>query len=200
MAELIDRRGQIFGRLKVAVRAENGPGGRTRWACVCSCGNDVVVNAYDLACGRTQSCGCLQRERTAAANMERIKHGHARSHGTAKRFTTPEYRSWKAMLERCRNPNAPNYHLYGGRGIGICDRWQSDDGFSNFLADMGLRGKGLTLDRIDNDGNYGPENCRWASAKQQSLSRRSTPEIQKARAENLAKGRRYWPRKSAIVS
>lgn len=100
------------------------------------------------------------------------------------------------MLERCRNPNAPNYYLYGGRGITVCDRWQGDEGFVNFLSDMGPRAKGTTLDRIDSNGDYETGNCRWADAKAQSNNRRETPASTEVRKANLAKGRRYWPRRA----
>jgi len=99
------------------------------------------------------------------------------------------------MKERCRNANAPNFHLYGGRGITFCERWAE---FVNFLADMGERPEGTTLDRFpDKDGNYEPGNCRWADAKAQSNNRRNTPEAAAMRKVNLAKGRKHWPRKEA---
>ncbi|MBB5663253.1 hypothetical protein GGE68_001429 [Rhizobium leguminosarum] len=130
---------------------------------------------------------------TAKSNADRAKHGHARSFGTKKHFTTPEYRSWKAMLERCRNPKAPNYHLYGGRGISVCDRWIGREGFTNFLSDMGPRGEGLTLDRVETDGNYEPSNCQWADAKDQAKNRRKTPEYKAQMKANLDAGRvRMW--------
>jgi hypothetical protein len=138
----------------------------------------------------------LHRERTAQSGASRAKHGHSRKAEGNKRLTTPEYRSWKAMKERCRNPNAPNFHLYGGRGIKVCDEWQGPNGFATFLADMGQRPEGATLDRFpNNDGDYEPGNCRWADAKAQSSNRRATPDLQAAREVNLSKGRKHWPRK-----
>ena len=196
MAYFIDRTGVRYGRLIALCEApKQKEGGRVRWFCRCDCGVQIVVNGTDLVASRTQSCGCLQRENTARANISRAKHGHARTAGGTKRLTTPEYRSWKAMLERCRNSNAPNYHLYGGRGIIVCDRWQGEDGFINFLSDMGPRAEEKTLDRINTDGNYTPENCRWSDAKTQSKNRRTTPALIAARVKNLKAGRKRWPRK-----
>lgn len=191
-----DRSGQRVGRLLLLRKMEARIDGRICYEAVCDCGEKVVRRGSDLVSGRTTSCGCLHSERTAEANVKRIKHGHARADGS-RRMTSPEYRSWKAMLERCRNKNAPNYHLYGGRGIWVCDRWLGTDGFVNFLADMGERKKGLTLDRIDVEGDYTPENCRWADASTQSKNRRKTKAAAKTQARNLAKGRKYWPRKTA---
>lgn len=190
-----DRSGERVGRLLILRKHKERIAGRVAYVARCDCGAEVVRPSGSLYEGGTTSCGCLQSERAAEANVKRTKHGHARADGN-RRLTSPEYRSWKAMLERCRNPNAPNFHLYGGRGIKVCDRWLGDEGFPNFLADMGERAKGLTLDRIDVDGDYTPANCRWADAKEQSNNRRSTPALAAARKRNLAKGRRHWPRKT----
>lgn len=92
--------------------------------------------------------------------------GAPRQHGLTR---TPTYQSWTTMRVRCRNPNCNVWHLYGGRGITICERWES---FENFVADMGIRPPGTTLDRVDNDGNYEPGNCRWATARQQRANQR----------------------------
>ena len=181
-----DITGERFGRLLVVIEANKNSSGRVSWLCRCDCGNEAIVASDALVSCRTKSCGCLQRERTADANVHRIKHGHARGAGGNKRATTPEYRSWRAMLERCRNPNAPNYHLYGGRGITFCDEWKE---FSAFLADMGPRGDGLTLDRIDTNGHYTKDNCRWADAKTQAKNRRETPELVRSRIDSLNRGR-----------
>lgn len=195
-ATLEDKVGQRFGRL-VVVQRDRNKGSRVTWICKCDCGESASINSVDLGV-RTNSCGCLQREITASSNAERAKHGHARSLGTAKRFTSPEYRSWKAMLERCRNENAPNYHLYGGRGITVCPEWQGETGFQQFLSDMGERPAGRTLDRINSDGNYEPSNCRWATASEQSQNRRQTASFRESQQKNLANGRKHWPRKASI--
>lgn len=195
MPGYLDRTGLVYGRLKVVCEAPRTSPGRVRWLCQCECGSEIEVNGSDFGANRTQSCGCLQKERTAESGRLRAKHGHARKGSGNQRLTTPEYKSWKAMLERIRNLNAPNYHLYGGRGITICERWQGENGFNNFLSDMGERPEGMTLDRIDNDGNYEPSNCRWAVAKRQSNNRRNTPALRAARERNLKGGRKHWPRK-----
>jgi hypothetical protein len=187
MPNLVDLTGQTFGRLKVTSRAPE-PGKRVKWICVCECGTQKAVSGTSLVQGGTSSCGCLRNERVTKANLARAKHGQARGHKPS-----PEWRSWKSMIDRCTLPSMPNYHLYGGRGITVCDQWRGKDGFAQFYADLGPRPVGCTLDRIATDGNYEPGNCRWATASEQASNRRQTPEYQAQMKANLDAGRaRVW--------
>ena len=156
-----DMTGQRFGRLVAISRdadviRSNGKPIPT-WRCVCDCGTEVVVRSVQLANGNTASCGCLRRD---ISRERKTVHG---GKGTA------EYAIWKAMRARCNNRKADNYPYYGGRGIKVCERWND---FANFLADMGPRPDGLTIERTNNDGNYEPGNCIWADMKTQSNNRR----------------------------
>jgi hypothetical protein len=145
------------------------------WLCRCDCGAEKEVYGGSLRNGVSRSCGCLiaeaARKRTQENNPS-FKHGHT-PHRNGKRSYSPTYMSWKAMRARCLNSNHPYYSYYGGRGVTITSRWLGEQGFENFLADMGKRPKGKTLDRFPYTAMiYSKETCRWATPHQQSLNQR----------------------------
>lgn len=157
---LVDFTGRRYGRLVVLESFDVQP---TRWLCICDCGELKVVRSGLLTGKMTRSCGCLNREKLKARAGQPVGnflHGMSGS---------PEFKTWISMLARCTNAQANGYEKYGGRGIKICDEWLGS--FLNFLKDMGPRPKGKSLDRIDNDGNYEPANCRWATWKEQNRNR-----------------------------
>jgi hypothetical protein len=165
-----DLTGQRFAKLFVIERFSPVGKKPVKWKCLCDCGNETTVDSANLRNKSTSSCGCKRR-------LDSSK--RAKTHGLTK---TQTYRIWGGMRTRCLNPKSSNYSLYGGRGIKCCERWNS---FENFLADMGERPKGMTLDRIDVDGNYEPNNCRWASNKEQAQNRRKCRLINKDKLFNF---------------
>jgi len=154
MPAFIDRTGAQYGRWVLTSYAGTG-----RWNCVCECGAIRTVPGSDLVSGKSASCGCLR---------DSLRGSWSRTHGGS---DTRAYAIWLHMRGRCRNPSNTRYALYGGRGITICDRW---DSFEVFHADMGDPPVGLSIDRIDNNKGYSPDNCRWATQRDQVHNSRST--------------------------
>lgn len=154
-----DLTGRKFGRLTVT-DVHSKVGRKYRWSCLCDCGAEKVVYGYNLTNGHTQSCGCLASE----SKSERKK-----THGLRKH---PLYHVWSTMRQRCNNPANHKFKDYGGRGIRVCQRWETS--FKNFHDDM-VEGyvKGLQIDRIDNNSGYGPDNCRWVTQTTNSRNRRN---------------------------
>jgi hypothetical protein len=150
-----------FGLLTVISRAENDRFGRTQWHCRCACGTERIVALFRMKSGHTKSCGCIK--------------GKARATHRAKGTAT--HNTWCAMKQRCSDPHHPQFEHYGARGIKVCERWATS--FTNFLADMGERPPGLSIERNNNDGDYEPGNCRWATNSEQSRNRRSNINVER---------------------
>lgn len=155
---------------KFIIRTEYVRYGRCRsWKALwlCKCGSEFEANVVNVTRGHTTSCGCAQN---AARRLSFPRHGHFVGDRPS-----PTYKSWQAMIARCINKNHVHFRHYGGRGIKICDRWINS--FDNFLLDMGDRPAGKTLDRVNVNGDYGPENCRWATISEQNKNKRPRSEL-----------------------
>lgn len=192
----LDLTGKRFGRLVAVELHPERQNRQRRWRCKCDCGNETVVLVASLRRGNTKSCGCYLSD----APHERMKHGQTAYGSRGGR----EYIAWAAMKYRCNN----DIPRYGGRGITYCERWEE---FNNFLADMGPCPPRFTLDRINGDGNYEPENCRWASYGTQSRNRPSfnrmveyagtkMPLAQAARLAGLSKTQFYRRTKAGMTA
>ena len=153
-----DISGQAFGRITV-IGFHGKKGREYMYDCICSCGNKVTINGWSLKSGKTQSCGCLHREAITL-------------HGAS---NTKEFNVWYGMIRRCTDEKHDSYKRYGQRGISVSPDWLL---FENFLRDMGMVPDGKTLDRVDNNANYGRENCRWATTGEQASNRSNNVRIE----------------------
>lgn len=171
---------RVFGRLTVVSfagrRAESGNRFSATWKCLCVCGNFVIISTRVLNSGRSRSCGCLHNEQLVA---------RSKKHGDAKRGNrSSEYTAWLRMKSRCYNKNTVNYADYGGRGIKVCERWLNS--YVDFISDMGRKpAPSLTLERMNNSGNYEPVNCKWATRKEQRRNQRA----------RVYRHKKYWKAK-----
>lgn len=167
MPRFVDLVGRRFGLLVVVKLAPKSSGGRTQWLCRCDCGSDVVAIGQHLTRPLIPKahCGCGDQRGV-----------HFRVHGEshmANGKPSPTYSTWKAMHKRCTNPTDDQYANYGGRGITVCDRWSGASGYVHFMEDMGEKPLGHSIDRERNQEGYKPDNCRWATATEQSRNRRN---------------------------
>lgn len=174
----IDLTEKKFGRLTVIKRVENDKYGTSRWLCKCDCGGETITSSGHLNSGHTKSCGCYNKE---IAKQKSLGNKHFYKHGLSKdkNFKRISYIR-TSMKSRCYNPKNHNYLNYGGRGIKICNEWLNDENgilnFYNWAVQNGYKNN-LTIDRIDVNGNYEPNNCRWATAKEQSRNKRNNKKI-----------------------
>jgi len=168
-ATLLDIRGQTFTRLTVIDRAANYKNGSARWRCRCECGNEVIAIGQKLRDGRVKSCGCYNRD---VARQRMQTHGES---------STRLFKIWGGMLNRCSNPRNRNWPNYGGRGIAVCAPWASSyEAFRDWSVSNGYADN-LSIDRINNDGDYEPSNCRWATVEVQSINKRNNVRLKDGR-------------------
>ena len=181
MAKFKDRTGERYGRLLVLEHYGKDHRGKHLWKCVCDCGNEVVVRGEYLKSGHTKSCGCNK------SISHTITHGKSKSR---------LYKIWVGMKERCYNPNRNSYCWYGAKGICVCDEWDDFENFYDWSMNNGYSDE-LTIDRIDSNGNYCPENCRWSTDREQA-NNRSTNRIIEYNGESHTL--EEWSRITGIAS
>lgn len=174
MPKKLDLTGQRFGRLTVINESKEKLGGEVAWLCKCDCGNQTVIRAHSLRTGYTKSCGCLHKETFTSK-----KHGCASKNGKNRL-----YRIWCNMKNRCNDPHNPKYHIYGGKGIKVCEPWNDFVSFQNdmessYLEHVKIHGeRNTTIDRIDSNLDYNPDNCRWATYTIQGNNTSATRKIE----------------------
>lgn len=184
----LDLTGQRFGRL-TAIQRKKSQKGRSMWLCQCDCGNQKVVSSNHLTRGAVKSCGCLNKE-IAHERGELSKIGErTRKHGD---FGTKLYGVWAGIKRRCQNPNTKYYADYGGRGIRVCEDWQNYEPFKEWALSQGYH-EGMSIERIDVDGDYSPENCKWIPLSEQNRNKRLTVYIE-------YQGKRYTVKEVAAIT
>lgn len=156
--------GEKFGRLTVLGLSERKSGRKSFWVCECTCGKTLEVRSDMLKRGNTKSCGCLKKEQDIKNLHITDNHGLSQTH---------LYRKWRSMLNRCYKSNQENYNRYGGRGIIVCKDWHDLYNFIEWAQSTGYK-NGLSIERIDNDGNYCPENCKWVEPHEQHFNKRTS--------------------------
>lgn len=166
MCRLIDLTAQRFGRYTVIERNGVGANGMAAWLCRCDCGTIKTVIGNNLRQGHVVSCGCYQKEVAVRNGLATKRHGETK---------TTTYKTWISMKARCFNPSDQAYDKYGGRGITVCERWANS--YELFVEDMGKRPRGMSIERINVNGDYEPSNCKWATAKEQARNKRCTLQV-----------------------
>lgn len=161
MRRIVIKEGTRFGRLIIA-REVDSKRKQRHFLCRCTCGGEKVVALYQMRSGKTRSCGCLLVDTMREMKEKRVDGVPSNQH--------PLYQTWKDMRKRCLNPKCKSFENYGGRGIKVCDRWSS---FAKFVQDMGAKAEGHSLDRIDNNGDYSPSNCKWSTRQDQMSNKRT---------------------------
>ena len=161
MGKFIELTGQRFGRLVVIGRSRETRTQGVYWDCICDCGTKKVIIGSSLRGGVTKSCGCIVVENCTAHGLNKL----------------PEASIYRGMKRRCLNPSSHGFKYYGGRGIKICDRWLGPEGLKHFILDMGPRPVGYEIDRINNNGDYEPENCRWVTPSENGRNKRNNASI-----------------------